>query len=273
MPAKTVTRKAQRTTNPKNVSTTNTSDAPQKTSKQRKTRKNASDKKVSRESTQPLTPDVPVQPVVVEQTASSSTASSVSTSSASVTTAPTTAPEQNVENTPQGDRFENYNASLASTDAQLNLLFTAVEDGLTRYKSLLTTLKEIRRNLAKERKDVQKIMKSSQMKTRKKAGRTNGGFTKPVPLSAPMCTFLNVSASTELPRTEVTRRVTAYIKENKLQNENDRKQILPDNTLKTLLFMKDGDVLTYFNLQRYLKYHFLKKDKDTGAVSQFSPPS
>jgi chromatin remodeling complex protein RSC6 len=264
MPSKTATRKTTRTTNAP-AKTTTTS----KTTRTRKSRKSTStEKKVSSK-----TPAKQTTPVVNNEstTTATTTSTSVATSTSTATTTQTT-PETKT-NAPQNDRFENYTASLESTNAQLDLLFTAAQDGLTRYKDLLTTLKTMRKTLNKERKDVQKIIKASNLKAKRKANRSNGGFTKPVPLSQPLCTFLNVSNDTELPRTEVTRRITAYIKENKLQNESDRKQILPDNTLKTLLFMKDGDVLTYFNLQRYLKYHFLKRDKETGAVSEFAPPS
>lgn len=264
MPSKTATRKTTRTNTPAKTTTTS------KTTRTRKSRKSTSTEKKTSPSKTPVKQTTPV--VNNESTTTATTtATSVATSTSTATTTQTT-PETKT-NAPQNDRFENYNASLESTNAQLDLLFTATQDGLTRYKDLLTTLKTMRKTLNKERKDVQKIIKASKLKSKRKGNRSNGGFTKPVPLSQPLCTFLNVSNDTELARTEVTRRITAYIKENKLQNESDRKQILPDNTLKTLLFMKDGDVLTYFNLQRYMKYHFLKRDKETGAVSEFAPPS
>ena len=57
------------------------------------------------------------------------------------------------------------------------------------------------------------------------------------------------------------------------KNPDNRKQILADTKLKSLLFLKEGDELTYFNLQRFMKVHFLKKDKETGVVSEFVPPS
>jgi DNA polymerase elongation subunit (family B) len=242
MPSKTATRKTTRTNTPAKTTTT-------KTSKARKSRKSVSnEKKTSSKTTTPPVKQNTTSNNVTATTTATTTAAAATTTTSSVTNTTQTTPDKKT-NAPQNDRFDNYTASLESTNAQLDLLFTTAQDGLTRYKNLLTTLKDLRKTLNKERKDVQKIIKASNLKAKRKANRSNGGFTKPVPLSQPLCAFLNVSTDTELPRTEVTRRITAYIRE------------------------KDGDVLTYFNLQRFLKYHFLKRDKETGAVSEFSPPS
>ena len=60
-------------------------------------------------------------------------------------------------------------------------------------------------------------------------------------------------------RTEVTKYLTKYIKEHKLQDESNRRKILPDNSLQKLLNVSSSDEVTYFNLQKYMKVHFPKK--------------
>ena len=50
-----------------------------------------------------------------------------------------------------------------------------------------------------------------------------------------------------------------YIKEKGLQNPTNRKIIVPDETLKRVLAVKDDDEVTYFNLQKYMNRHFVKK--------------
>ena len=52
-----------------------------------------------------------------------------------------------------------------------------------------------------------------------------------------------------------------YIKEHNLQNPSDRRIIECDDKLKKLLVVPDGDVLTYFNIQRYMNRHFPKVKK------------
>jgi chromatin remodeling complex protein RSC6 len=45
------------------------------------------------------------------------------------------------------------------------------------------------------------------------------------------------------------------VKEHNLKNKHD---IKPDASLKKLLAIGDGELLTYFNLQRYLNRHYVK---------------
>jgi chromatin remodeling complex protein RSC6 len=63
---------------------------------------------------------------------------------------------------------------------------------------------------------------------------------------------------TEIARTEVTKSLIEYIKENKLENKTNSKIIIPDDKLKFLLGIEDGQELTYFNIQKYMTKHFIK---------------
>ncbi len=86
------------------------------------------------------------------------------------------------------------------------------------------------------------------------------GFNKPTKISDELAKFLSVDLGTELPRTEVTRRINAYIKEHDLQNPADRREINCDKCLNKLL--NPGSIqLSYFNLQTYLSPHFIKAIK------------
>ena len=57
-------------------------------------------------------------------------------------------------------------------------------------------------------------------------------------------------------RTEVTKHLTKYIKANNLQDESDKRKILPDKKLTKLLKLPKGEQVTYFNLQKWMKPHF-----------------
>ena len=48
-------------------------------------------------------------------------------------------------------------------------------------------------------------------------------------------------------------------KENSLQYPKDKRIILPDNKLKTLLNVSDDDKLTYYTLQKKIQPHFTTK--------------
>ena len=85
------------------------------------------------------------------------------------------------------------------------------------------------------------------------------GFAKPTKLSPELEVFLSVDKDTLLARTDVTKRITTYIRDHDLQNPKNRREIRPDKKLLNLLNMPpDGEQLTYFNLQRCIKHHFPK---------------
>jgi len=94
-------------------------------------------------------------------------------------------------------------------------------------------------------------------KNKNKGNRKPSGFAKPTKVTKELCEFMNKSEGTEIARTEVTRALINYIKSNKLENENNNKIITPDQKLKFLLGIEDGQELTYFNMQKYMNKHFV----------------
>ena len=50
------------------------------------------------------------------------------------------------------------------------------------------------------------------------------------------------------------------------KNLKEKHTIKPDTKLKALLGVAEGDVLTYFNLQRYLNRHYLKVEKPAATA-------
>lgn len=118
--------------------------------------------------------------------------------------------------------------------------------------------------LVNETKKIQKsIQKETKMAERKKkrlgskkGKREPSGFAKPAIISNELCDFLSVPFGTEMARTEVTKFLTSYIKENNLQQEQDKRKITPDKKLQKLLKIDKEDQVTYFNLQKWMKPHF-----------------
>ena len=86
------------------------------------------------------------------------------------------------------------------------------------------------------------------------------GFSKPGPVSDDLRAFLKLGKEDLIARTEVTKRITAYCQEHKLQKKEDKRIIVPDKHLNKLLNVPKGENLTYFNLQKYMKVHFPNKE-------------
>jgi upstream activation factor subunit UAF30 len=72
-------------------------------------------------------------------------------------------------------------------------------------------------------------------------------------------------------RTDVTKEITAYVKAHSLQDKDNGRQINPDAKLKKLLHLGADDVLSYFNLQKFMSPHFHKKSDDLPQVAAAAP--
>lgn len=98
---------------------------------------------------------------------------------------------------------------------------------------------------------------------RKEGSNTTSGFLKPVPISKDIAKFAGWGVTEKKSRVEVTKLLCNYIRENKLQNDKDKRQIKPDSKLAKLLNYDEKtstEPLTYFRLQSLLKHHFPKQE-------------
>ena len=80
------------------------------------------------------------------------------------------------------------------------------------------------------KKTVKKIVKTVKKTAKKKTARkANAAFMKPV---TPSAMLAEVVGDKPIPRTEVTKRLWAYIKKNKLQDPKNKRMIKADAALK-----------------------------------------
>ena len=121
--------------------------------------------------------------------------------------------------------------------------------------SLKVEFKNLERAVLREMKNAQK---SSSKKRRASGNRQPSGFVKPTRISDELAQFLGKEIGTEMARTAVSKEINQYIRSNSLQDKSNGRKINPDAKLSTLLKINKGDELTYFNLQRYMKHHFVK---------------
>ena len=146
-------------------------------------------------------------------------------------------------------------------------------------------LKQVSTELRKLQRDHEVAIKEASKKTKRKVNRDNtnrkaSGFASPVTVSDEMYGFLaqfGVEKGQPIARTDVTRHVTAYIRDNDLQNPEYRREIIPNATLKKLLGpaeeLKDAadpnskKVYTYLRLQKYLSKHFPSKKTSTTTTA------
>ena len=133
---------------------------------------------------------------------------------------------------------------------------------------LLSSMKKELLALEKKTNRVLRAVKKSSGKRKSKSGNKQpSGFTKATPISQELAKFLGKTPDTEMARTDVTKEINAYIRAHNLQDPSNGRKINPDKALSTLLRIKSGDELTYFNLQRFMSPHFPKSAAALAAAA------
>jgi chromatin remodeling complex protein RSC6 len=144
----------------------------------------------------------------------------------------------------------------------LKTVLQSLLDQSSVIKGLINTVRTVIKDTDKQSKELEKLKnKRNRTKTERAANSLPSGITKPVAISDELAKFLGVAPGTLVPRNEVTKGVSGFVKEHSLSDpENKQKFILDDRphakALKTLLG-NPTEAVTYFNLQRYLKHHYL----------------
>jgi chromatin remodeling complex protein RSC6 len=140
---------------------------------------------------------------------------------------------------------------------KLEMLIKEQSDTIANMKELYESMKTKQKNLMKV---LEKVKHKMTRPSKPKQNRKPCGFARPTPVSKDMCEFLKVKEGTEVSRTTVTRALIDYIKENKLQQTENKKQINPDETLYKLFGEEArSQTLTYFTMQKFVNHHFQKK--------------
>jgi hypothetical protein len=122
--------------------------------------------------------------------------------------------------------------------------------------SIRTEFKTIEKGIVRE---IKIATKASNKKRKSNINRKPSGFVKPTRISDELAIFLGKEIGTELARTTVSKEINEYIVAHKLQDSKNGRIIHADAKLTQLLKVLPGDELTYFNLQRYMKHHFVKE--------------
>ena len=93
-----------------------------------------------------------------------------------------------------------------------------------------------------------------------KARSANNGFNRKQEITPKLREFLGLPEGELISRSEVTKKVNAYITEKGLKHPDNGRQLILDDKLKDLLQPPADVVVTYLNLQKYLSPHYVKKE-------------
>jgi chromatin remodeling complex protein RSC6 len=152
-------------------------------------------------------------------------------------------------------------ALLATLTEQLKALsteFTAkVRDAVKATQEAAKAAKKEARDSKKKRK-INPADMTPEQKAAWEARRANNAFLVQRPLTPELCTFMGISAGSKRSQTEVTKYVSEYVKAHSCFDPNFKRRILPNAVLAKLLRVDDKTEVTYLNLQKFLKVHFIK---------------
>ena len=187
------------------------------------------------------------------------------TSTAQVTTATTPVVKENKPNKVKAPKEEVVPAVASTTEAELPSDVSSLTSKLIEYGAKIQQVSAAVSSLKSEYKLVEKLiareLKNAQKASKKKRSSGNkkpSGFIKPTKISDELAVFLGKEKGTELSRTDVSKEIKLYIDSHKLQDPVNGRNILPDAKLAKLLKLGKEDKLSYFNLQRFMKIHFIK---------------
>lgn len=143
-------------------------------------------------------------------------------------------------------------------NSELKGEFSEILNSLTSFKSQITILQSQMRTLEKHVNKKIKTFQKEAKKNKSKGNRKPSGFAVPTQITDELCEFMKKPPGTKIARTEVTQYIIEYIRDNKLQQKDNKRFIAPDNRLTKLLDVSEKDKITYFNIQKYMNKHFVK---------------
>ena len=158
--------------------------------------------------------------------------------------------EENLEKSEENKEMSNVDVLYEKLQKQFN-------DSNLILKTLQNNVKILYKEFVKERKE---LIKKSNKNKKKKKKNSLSGFAIPSKITKELADFLGVDENIEIPRTDVTKLICKYIKDNNLQNPENKKIIIPDEKFKKLFDgqLDEDNKLEFFNIQTYLKCHFIK---------------
>jgi hypothetical protein len=165
-----------------------------------------------------------------------------------------------VADTPVADTPPSLPADDFMVYSELSELKDRLKTMLSAVRELSSMVVSLERRVNKDKKVADKKMKKKQPKLNADGTKPLNGFSKPGAVSDDLRKFMGLAQDELVARVDVTKFITKYCKENNLHDEKDKRILRPDKKLHKLLKIDKETNLTYFNLQKYLKFHFPNKD-------------
>ena len=128
----------------------------------------------------------------------------------------------------------------------------------------ITRIRAMKTHYERQFKSLHK--KANKRKKKRNVDSENNGFKRPTQISNELCDFFGRPHGTLMARTDVTTELSTYIREHKLQDPKNGRNILPDQKLRKLLRIGKTDELNIFNMQTYMVPHYPKTNAQKASI-------
>jgi len=158
-------------------------------------------------------------------------------------------------------------AETKTVDQEISALISVFQSQRDQAVSAIKSLQKLQKRVSKE------VKEAGRRRRRAKKEDENGApkekrptiFTTPVTLKDELCSFLGKAKGSQMTPADVTRAFSAYVDSNKLKDAEKGHTIHPDAAMRKVLGVKDGETLTYRNIQSYLYKLYVLPEKKKAA--------
>ena len=161
-------------------------------------------------------------------------------------------------------------APAVSSATQIDALIAEVSAVRDAAAKTLKGLQALKKNVARELKEAgrrrRRNRKTSESSDGSAAPKRPSIFTTPVLLKDELSSFLGLAKGTKMTPAEVNRAIKAYVDTHKLKEEKGH-TIRADGPMRKCLGLKEGDVLTYRNIQTHLYKLYVLPEKKAATTA------
>jgi len=229
-------------------------------------------KRVSKKSDAPAPTPVETAPVVAEKV-SKKPRPATATATASAAVAPAVAPVAEVAVSSDAPVATDVPAvapaETTTVEQEIAALITLHQQWRDSAVAAVKTLQRLQKRVAKEVKEAgrrrRRVRREGEDGAPKEKRPTI--FTTPVTLKDELSVFLGKPKGSQMTPADVTRAFSAYVDSHKLKDAEKGHTIHPDVAMRKVLGVKEGETLTYRNIQSYLYKLYVLPEKKKVAVA------
>ena len=207
-------------------------------------------------------------PVAVAAVAAVAAPAPVKKAKAAAAAAPAAAPAAVVEAAPVATAVaETAAAEVKTIEQEIAGLIATHQKVRDESIAAIKTLQRFQKRVAKDLKEAgrrrRRVKKEDDGTVKEKRPTI---FTTPVTIKDELCVFLNKPKGTQMTPADVTRAFSAYVETHKLKDAEKGHTIHPDAAMRKVLGVKEGENLSYRNVQSYLYKLYVLPEKKTKAL-------